>query len=139
VQRLLANRVSGALVTRLIGRRTFARSFASVYSVEHPLSEPELEQHWRVLERRGGTAPLSHRLARYMADRKRYGARWEAALETGQLPIGFVWGMADPRSGRRMADEIRRRVPAAPFVALERVGHYPHLEVPDTVAREIAR
>ena len=137
IQRLLANRVTGPLIARTLRERVFRRSFASIFSPQHPIGEPELRQHWQVLQRRGGSAQVTHRLSRYMADRKRHAARWESALESGRFPLRFIWGMADPRSGAHIARELRRRLPAAPLVALEGVGHYPQLEVPELVAREI--
>jgi pimeloyl-ACP methyl ester carboxylesterase len=136
VQRLLASRVAGPLVARAVNERIFARSFASIFSERHPIDEAELHEHWRVIQRRGG-ARLSHRIARYLGERERHAARWETALERARVPLRFVWGMADPRSGARVADAIRRRVPSAQLVALSDVGHYPQLEVPDAVAREI--
>src|SRR5207244_845687 len=97
-----------------------------------------IHEHWRVLERRGGSARLSHRLAHYLGERKQHGDRWETALEQANCPISFIWGMSDPRSGAHIAEEIRRRLPLAPLVELPDVGHYPQLEVPDAVASEIA-
>lgn len=47
--------------------------------------------------------------------------------------------MADPRSGARIAERIRERIPHATLVELDGVGHYPQLEVPARVAAEIAR
>jgi pimeloyl-ACP methyl ester carboxylesterase len=139
IQRLLANRITGPLVARAVSERVFRRSFASIFSLQHPIGAAELRQHWRVLQRRGGGAELSHRLSHYMADRKRHAARWEAALESERVPLRFIWGMADPRSGADIALEIRRRLPAAPLVALDDVGHYPQVEVPELVAQEIIR
>ncbi|HEU0304000.1 MAG TPA: alpha/beta fold hydrolase [Gaiellaceae bacterium] len=139
VQRLLATPGVGPLVARLAGYRAFARGMASVFSEEHPLSDEELREHWRVLARQGGTAPIAHRLSHYLRDRADNAGRWEAAIEQTALPLTFVWGMADPRSGAHIAERIRERVPHASFVALERVGHYPQLEVPARVAGEVAR
>ncbi len=138
IQRLLASRIAGPLVARAVSERVFRKSLASVISPQHPLGEHELHQHWQVLERRGG-AQLSHRLSHYMPDRRRHATRWEAALEHQRVPLRFIWGMADPRSGAHIAREIRRRLPAAPFVGLDDVGHYPQLEVPEPVAQEIMR
>jgi pimeloyl-ACP methyl ester carboxylesterase len=137
IQRLLASRLAGPLLAQAVSERVFRRSFASIFSERHPISEAELHEHWRVLQRRGGSARLSHRLSHYMGERERHAARWEAALESARVPLRFVWGMADPRSGAHVAEEIRRRMPSAPLVPLHDVGHYPQLEMPDLVAREI--
>lgn len=134
-QRLLAKPVLGPLLTRGFSERMFVRSLASVFV--HSPSRAELREHWRVLARRGGTVPVAPRLLRYMAERRTHVQRWESALERSDVPLRFVWGMADPRSGAHIADEIRRRIPAADLVELEGVGHYPQLEAPEAVAAAI--
>ncbi|MFL5969560.1 MAG: alpha/beta fold hydrolase, partial [Gaiellaceae bacterium] len=133
---LLASRVTGPLIAHAVTERVFRRSFVSVFSPQHPPGEAELRQHWQVLRRHDG-ARLSHRLSHYMGDRKRNATRWEAALEHERVPLHFIWGMADPRSGAHIAHEIRHRLPAAELVALGDVGHYPQIEVPELVAQEI--
>jgi pimeloyl-ACP methyl ester carboxylesterase len=138
IQRLLAARLTGPIVARAVTERTFGRSFESIFSAEHPIGEAEIHEQWRILERRGGSARLSHELSHYMRDRKQHADRWETALEKARCPISFIWGIADPRSGAHIAEEIRRRLPLAPLVELPDVGHYPQLEVPAAVAREIA-
>lgn len=138
VQRLLVTPGVGAIVARALGFRGFARGLASVFSESHPIAPDELREHWRVLGRRGGTAPIAHRLSQYMRDREVHARRWETALEQTAVPLRFVWGMADPRSGSQIAQRIRERIPHATLVALEDVGHYPQLEVPGVVAEQIA-
>jgi pimeloyl-ACP methyl ester carboxylesterase len=139
IQRALTLPVLGAIVARAVSERRFARSLASVFSVQHQPSSDELHEHWRVLWRRRGTPPIAHRLSRYMADRTKHALRWEAALDQSTVPIGFVWGMTDPRSGAHLAEEIARRLPGVHFARLEGVGHYPQLEVPHLVADEIEK
>jgi pimeloyl-ACP methyl ester carboxylesterase len=88
---------------------------------------------WRSTSREGGQL-IAHRLIRYITDRAVHGERWVAALETTDVPVAFVWGMLDPVSGGHMAQRIRERLPSAPFLALEDVGHWPQLEAPERVA-----
>ena len=59
------------------------------------------------------------------------------ALETTDVPLSFVWGMLDPISGAHMAERIRERLPAAAFMALDDVSHWPALEAPERVARAV--
>ena len=49
------------------------------------------------------------------------------------MPLAFVWGMLDPVSGAHMAERIRERLPDAPLLALDDVGHWPLLEAPERV------
>ena len=137
VQRVLAMPLLGPLVARVARERLFSRSLSSVFSERHPIAREELNAHWLILQRRGGTVPVLPRLVSYLKERRVNALRWERALEGHDRRLSFVWGMADPRSGAQLADHIRRRLPTAPFVALDGVGHYPHLEVPEVVANEI--
>ena len=79
-----------------------------------------------------------HRLIRYMLDRREHEARWVGALETTDVPLAFVWGMRDPISGAHIGERIRERLPAAEFIALEDVGHWPPLEAPESVLSAVA-
>ena len=89
---------------------------------------------WAGLSRNDGHRQL-HLLIRYILDRRQHERRWVDALEHTDVPLAFVWGMLDPISGAHMAERIRERLPDAPFVALEDVGHWPPREAPDrTVA-----
>ena len=91
---------------------------------------------WRAMSH-GEGGVIAHRLIRYITDRQTHAKRWVTALETTDLPLAFVWGMLDPVSGAHMAERIRARLPAAPFRALDDVGHWPPLEAPDRVAAAI--
>jgi pimeloyl-ACP methyl ester carboxylesterase len=85
----------------------------------------------------GGGLRIAHLLIRYMEDRREHEARWVGALEDTDVPLSFVWGMLDPVSGAHMAQRIRERLPGAPFVALDDVGHWPPLEAPERVASSV--
>jgi pimeloyl-ACP methyl ester carboxylesterase len=78
-----------------------------------------------------------HRLLQYIPERACHHSRWESALEHSRVPLHFIWGMADPVSGAPVAAQIVRRIPSAHVVALDDVGHYPQLEVPDRVLAEL--
>jgi pimeloyl-ACP methyl ester carboxylesterase len=138
IQRVLGKPILGPLVARAMTERAFARSFSSVFSTRHPIRDSEVREHWQALTRRGSSVPVSPRLVRYIAERKLHAARWEGALESRDPPKTFLWGMSDPRSGAHVAEHIRRRMPMAPLEPLPEVGHYPQLEVPDLVAKEIS-
>lgn len=138
IQRLLRLPLVGALVARLIGLRGFRRSFSAVFAPAHRPGDAELAQHWEAVARRGGQRQ-AHRLIRYIDERRRHRARWERALEQGDVPLAFVWGLLDPVSGAPIAERLRQRRPSAPFTALDDVGHYPQLEAPERTADAILR
>jgi pimeloyl-ACP methyl ester carboxylesterase len=85
----------------------------------------------------GGGERISHLLIRYITDRETNGERWTSVLERTDVPLGFIWGMLDPVSGAHMAERIRERLPAARFLALPDVAHWPSLEAPAEVAAAI--
>jgi pimeloyl-ACP methyl ester carboxylesterase len=136
IQTALQRPVLGAVLSRLITERSFNRSFARIFSERHPIASDELHQHWQAVRRRDGTRNY-HRLIRYIGERKRHKARWEAALERPGVPARYVWGMRDPVSGGQMMARLRERAPGAAIRALDDVGHYPQIEAPDVVAAEI--
>ncbi|MEA2157831.1 MAG: hypothetical protein QOD66_211 [Solirubrobacteraceae bacterium] len=74
-----------------------------------------------------------HRLIAYMEERRENAGRWVGALEQTDVPLSFVWGMLDPISGGHVAERVRERLPRAPLITLEDVGHWPQLEAPDRV------
>jgi len=79
-------------------------------------------------------APL---LLHYVAERRVHAARWVGALEDtyrAGLPHLFVWGVRDPVSGGHVLERLLDRLPAATYLVLDDVGHYPQLEDPTAVA-----
>jgi len=133
VQKLLASRLVGPVLARVVTERLFTRTLAAVFSASHPLPPETAHDYWRAFQRRS-SAPHIHRLLQYIPERERHNARWETALEGTTVPLNFVWGMLDPVSGAVVADVIRQRVPRAHLLALDDVGHYPQLEAPERVA-----
>lgn len=136
VQTLLQRPLLGAMLSRLISERSFDRSFTSLFAPAHPIAAADVRQHWAAIRRRDGQRNY-HRLIRYIGERRRHHARWEGALERPGVPARYVWGMRDPVSGGQMMERLRERVPTAAIVELADVGHYPQLEVPERIAREI--
>ena len=132
VQRLLANRLLGPALARVVTERLFTRTLASVFSPAHPLPNAQARDYWRAFRRRS-SAPHIHRLLQYIPERAQHHVRWEAALEQSTVPLHFVWGMRDPVSGAQVAGVIKQRLPRAPLVPLDGVGHYPQLEVPERI------
>jgi pimeloyl-ACP methyl ester carboxylesterase len=136
IQRVLAAPPAGRLLARLVTEPAFSRSLSSVFSSRHRPTAAELHEHWRLIRRRGGVA-VTPKLLRYMSERRANAARWESALERTAVPLRLVWGMADPRSGARIAEHAGQRIPDLGVVALDDVGHYPQLEAPEHVATAI--
>ena len=94
---------------------------------------PDCASMWRGISRYDGQR-ISHLLIAYISDREAHAPRWVGALESCDAPLAFSWGMLDPVSGAHMAERIRKKLPGAPFLALEDVSHWPALEAPERVA-----
>jgi pimeloyl-ACP methyl ester carboxylesterase len=135
-QKLLRVPVLGSIAGRISAEKVFRQQFPSLFSAQHPLSGAELNQHWFGIHRRRGEINY-HRLIYYLRERYLFQGRWEGTIENPPVPIRFIWGMDDPVSGRQIASQILRRNPQADLVSLEGVGHYPQLEVPETVIQSV--
>jgi pimeloyl-ACP methyl ester carboxylesterase len=136
IQVWLQRPVIGALIARMLSESRFGPALAEIFGPEHQPTPAELHQHWLSVARRNGGRNY-HRLIRYIPERRANAVRWETALEATDIPLRFVWGMADPVSGAHMAEVIRERRQGANMIELADVGHYPQLEAPEQVARAV--
>lgn len=131
IQKLLASPI-GALVARLTSRRLFEKSFSAVFAPATKPSGAELDGYWAAMTRQRGHQ-LSHRLIRYMADRREHRARWVSVLSHPPGPIALINGSVDPVSGAHLADAVQALNPSLPITRLDGVGHYPQVEAADRV------
>jgi len=134
-QLVLLDPEQGPQLSAGINEELFVGSLKPTFAAGFDVSS-EGAEIWRATNCDGGQAIL-HRLIRYIADRAVHGERWVSALEKTDVPVAFVWGMLDPVSGAHMAQRIRERLPDAPFLALEDVGHWPALEAPERVVAAV--
>jgi pimeloyl-ACP methyl ester carboxylesterase len=121
----------GPVISAAIDEELFSTALAPTFAEEFDAAE-DTAAIWRSTSRAEGQQ-IMYLLIRYMSDRERHGERWTDALEQTDVPVAFVWGMLDPVSGAHMAERIRERLPSAPLLALEEVGHWPQLEAPEAV------
>ena len=135
MQTALADPVQGPQVSAAVTEELLAAALDSSYGEGYDGSA-DSHDIWRSMERDDGVR-LMHKLIAYMADRRRHEQRWVGALQDTDVPLSFVWGMQDPISGAHMAERIRERLPDAPFVALDDVGHWPPLEAPERVVAAV--
>lgn len=129
IQKLLASPLGG-LVAKLTSYARFAATMQRICAV--PLPEAELRAMWDLIELNHGRAVMPQ-LIGYMAERKRFRARWVGALERSPVPLRLIDGVDDPISGAGLVRRYRECVPDADVVELPGVGHYPQLEAPDAV------
>jgi pimeloyl-ACP methyl ester carboxylesterase len=123
----------GFLVSRMLNRKGFGKSFSAVFGPETQPSEQELDKFWSLIAEQDGNR-IFHKLLHYIGDRRTHEARWVGVLEHVQDRIGLINGALDPVSGehayRRWADYL----PNAKRHLLPQIGHYPQVEAPSEVA-----
>jgi pimeloyl-ACP methyl ester carboxylesterase len=126
----------GFLVGLLMNRQRFEASFRKVFGPETQPDDSELDDFWRLITHQDGHR-IAHLLMHYIADRVEHRERWVTALQQASVPVKLVDGGADPVSGKHMYDYFRAMVPQAEAVCFDAIGHYPQIEAPARVLREI--
>jgi len=133
IQKLLLTPL-GPLLSRLMNRRGFDRSFAAIFGANTQPSAEELAQFWSLIQHNGGTR-IMHKLIRYMPERLTHRGRWVGALQRTAVPLRVINGPDDPVSGAHMVARYRELVPNPDTVVLPGIGHYPQTEDPAGVLK----
>lgn len=131
IQRVLAGPLGG-LASRGITRQVFDYNLTKIFGPDTRPSAGELDAFWHLLVYNNGRG-IIHRLMRYMEERRCHRHRWVGALQRATQPLSLISGMADPVSGREMADRYVELLGAGAVTRLDDIGHYPHVEAPATV------
>lgn len=137
VQTALLDPEQGPRISELVTEELFVAGLRPTFAEGYDAAADSADI-WAATSRGDGER-IGHLLIRYITDRAEHEQRWVEALESTDVPLGFIWGMLDPVSGAHMAGRIRERLPAAPFVALDDVGHWPPLEAPERVLAALAQ
>lgn len=133
IQKLLLTPL-GPLLSRLMNRRSFDRSFAAIFGARTQPTPAELAAFWELVSRDGGNR-IMHRLIRYMPERRAHRERWVGALQRTRVPLRVINGPDDPVSGAHMVARYRELVPNPDTVTLPGIGHYPQTEDPEGVLK----
>jgi pimeloyl-ACP methyl ester carboxylesterase len=129
----------GALFGRFIPDSVFKKNLAKVFGPDTKPSEEELNDHIELFKFNGGKR-IAHRLIRYMLERQVFRERWVDALHRIDVPFLMINGSADPVSGQHLVERFRESVPEQKnIVELAGIGHFPHLEAPAAVLRELSK
>jgi pimeloyl-ACP methyl ester carboxylesterase len=134
VQTALADPVQGPELSAALTEELLTEALRPTFGEGFDVG-PDSADIWLAVSR-GGV--VLHRLISYMQQRRENAGRWVGALEQTDVPLAFTWGMLDPISGAQVAERIRERLPRAPLLALEDVGHWPQLEAPDRVLAAVS-
>jgi pimeloyl-ACP methyl ester carboxylesterase len=128
-QRLLHSPL-GPIVGRALNRRSLRRSFDNIFGADTRASDAEIDAFYALFDRDGGRR-LTHRLIRYIGDRRQHRERWVGALRDACCPIGLINGSVDPVSGEHMVLRFEELIGREHFIErLPAIGHYPQVEAP---------
>lgn len=137
-QKLLISPI-GALFGRLIPDFVFKKNLGKVFGPETKPTGAELEDFLALFKHNDGKR-IAHRLIRYMTERAKYRERWFKPLQGLNRPFRFINGLADPVSGEHLVRRFRELVPhETDIIELPGIGHFPHLECPEAVAKAFLR
>ncbi|MGH8482102.1 MAG: alpha/beta fold hydrolase, partial [Nevskiaceae bacterium] len=133
IQKLLLTPL-GPLLSRLMNRRGFNRSFSAIFGAGTRPSAEELAQFWDIIRRDGGQR-IMHKLIRYIPERFAHRERWVGVLQKTRVPLRVINGPDDPVSGAHMVARYRELIPNPDVVSLPGIGHYPQTEDPAGVLK----
>lgn len=134
VQKILISPL-GFLFAKFFSDSLFKTNLASIFGAQTKPSAEELQGFLELFKYNDGHK-IIHKLIRYMNERRKFRARWLAALQNIKKPFRFIDGSADPVSGAHLVRRFRRLVPhQTDIVELEGVGHFPHFEAPEKVLK----
>jgi pimeloyl-ACP methyl ester carboxylesterase len=138
-QLALLDPATGPQLSSLIDANSYMAGIASVHHADHQPNATTLEGHWEAFGGRQSTPEMT-RFLQYIPDRAARATRLVNAIETTAVPQRFIWGDADPVSGKAQSERIRERFGNdVDLVTFADCSHYPHTERPADVARELLR
>jgi len=124
----------GFVLGLFASRDMLSKGFDQLFGPATKASGQEIDAHWALIREQNGEKIL-HKLLHYIPERKANRPRWVGALQNARAPLRLIDGGADPVSGKHLYDYYLETVPNADAVLLEDIGHYPHTEAPERVAK----
>lgn len=144
-QKALATPVVGHLIQALIPVSLFTQSVNKVFGPQTQLTDEEGSEHYTALLHNAHAGHI-YTLQQYIAERRLQRKRWVGALNSTQttinppIPTRLINGGHDPISGHHLLAHYQNVIVEPDVVALpSHLGHYPHIEDPQTVFKEIIR
>jgi len=135
IQKLLTSNV-GVLISKLFNEKKFAQSFNRVFSEQKQPDSNTLNTYWQLLCTNRGNKIL-HKLNFFLKDRKVHGKRWSDAWQSSTLPVCYISGSEDPMYGEDTLIKLKEVSHKKDITSLAGVGHFPHIEEPEAVARHL--
>ncbi len=124
----------GGLVSAFSNSRLFKNNYTKVFGGHTLPTEQDLTDQWYLICQQNGHK-INHKLMHIIDDRTTYRERWVGALTSTKVPTLFINGLKDPVSGQAVLDRYVELVPNPRTIEMNAIGHCPHLEDPEAVAR----
>lgn len=138
IQRWLAGPL-GPWISRLATKKHFGKIICNVFGPDSQPSSDDINHFWTAICAHDGRHVLSSMMG-LMYERRRHRTRWLDALINSHCPIQLINGSADPVSGAAVVERYREIVRETDdIVEFPAIGHYPHLEAPETVLDQYLR
>ncbi|WDE14204.1 alpha/beta fold hydrolase [Thalassomonas haliotis] len=133
LQKLLLSPI-GKLISYLSNEGSVRKKLNAILAPDKQMSDGQWQDFWTLIRHNRGLE-ISHKLIRYMLERKINRERWVGALINSAVPVRLINGSLDPISGAHMVTRYCELVPenARDIVPLGQVGHYPQVEDPKAV------
>jgi pimeloyl-ACP methyl ester carboxylesterase len=128
----------GFVFSRMGSLKKFVAAFSILFPDVSRPTDAEMKSIYELILYNGGNK-ITHRLIRYIIDRRHNRERWVAALQNATCPLLLINGVEDPVSGRHMVQRYRELVLRSEVVEIDNCGHYPQLEYPGKVLESYFR
>ncbi len=122
----------GSFVAKMSTYKRFVSSFSILFPDQTRPSEDEMHSLYDLIKYNNGHE-ITHLLIRYIIERKQNRTRWLVALQKAKCPLRLIDGSDDPVSGVHMAARYKELIPDPDVIEISGCGHYPQMEVPETV------
>jgi pimeloyl-ACP methyl ester carboxylesterase len=138
-QLALLDTATGPGIAAALDVDLYCAGVASAHDPTHQPSRATLEEHWVAFGGADGAREMP-RFLRYITERRARADRLVQAIEATTVAHRFIWGEGDPVSGHVQSRRIQERFgPGVDLVSFADCFHYPHIERPHDVAREMLR
>ncbi|XP_035676285.1 mesoderm-specific transcript homolog protein-like [Branchiostoma floridae] len=129
---------AGRLVTGAAPRTPYSEvlqklGISKVYGPDTKPSPAEYDDHQTLLRWNDGHLAMGS-ISQYQNERVAHRERWVEAVQQSTIPVHLIYGPADPVNTPVLLDRYRELFPRATDTVLNsKIGHYPHVEDPQSV------
>uniref|UniRef100_A0A0B6YYJ5 AB hydrolase-1 domain-containing protein n=3 Tax=Arion vulgaris TaxID=1028688 RepID=A0A0B6YYJ5_9EUPU len=135
IQKILLTPVLGYIAGHFYCRPIFSIGFSEIFGNNKPTPE-DIQDFWAAIRYNNGDR-VFYRLINYLRERQIFKKKWVGALQLTHVNVLMIYGPADPINPPEFASLFRNTVPHPIVTLASNIGHYPQLEDPYNVGREL--